>query len=396
VYEVDRQKARSLGVNYKIVGDQFALALSHVPEAVGNNLVSSMGVAGAVIRGKPAEVSGATGGNVVGALVSDSLALLAAIDVLQQRAVARSVAEPNVLTLTGEEASVVVGGEVPIPTTAVGQVAAVQGFSFQTFGVRLAIRPTVSDSGIVTMEVAPSIVRPVPGLGNKDVPGFEVQTVQTTARVKAGESLLIGGLLNFVETEEERGIPILSRIPVLGHLFKWKKKIREEKELLFVMTPRLVDEEGLKEDIVLPPLESRDHTLDTQLVPQKLENNGVPQTWKNPEPVYPPDPCPDCPPAKPAVIPPAEKATEAPAEVKEAAPVEPAPVPESPSEAAPTLPDPAPSPEPEPVKEEKPEGSAATSVEQSVIAPEPAKKPSKPLHLFPVLLPSSEPVANKN
>ena len=294
VYEVDRQKARSLGVNYNIAGDKFAAAVRHVPNSLLNGASSLV----PDIKTDTGMVSGGDGGggNVVGAFVSDSLSVLAAVDLLQEKAVARSVAEPNVLTLTGEEATVVVGGEVPIPTTAVGQVAAVQGFSFQTFGVRLAIRPTLTEDGVVTMEVAPSIVRPVPGLGTEDVPGFEVQTVQTTARVKAGESLLIGGLLTFEEAVEERGIPLLSRIPVLGWLFKWEKKVRVEKELVFVMTPRLIDEAGLQRVVVLPPLESRNHTLNTQLKPQNLKADGIPEVWAEPEPAYPPDPCPDCPP----------------------------------------------------------------------------------------------------
>ena len=294
VYEVDRQKARSLGVNYSIAGDKFAAAVRHVP----NTLLNGTSALAPDLKADAGTLKGgdAGGGNIVGAFVSDSLSVLAAVDLLQEKAVARSVAEPNVLTLTGEEATVVVGGEVPIPTTAVGQVAAVQGFSFQTFGVRLAIRPTLTEDGVVTMEVAPSIVRPVPGLGTEDVPGFEVQTVQTTARVKAGESLLIGGLLTFEESVEERGIPLLSRIPVLGWLFKWEKKVRVEKELVFVMTPRLIDEAGLQRVVVLPPLESRNHPLNTQLTPQELEPDGMPETWAEPEPAYPPDPCPDCPP----------------------------------------------------------------------------------------------------
>ena len=296
VYEVDRQKARSLGVNYNIAGDKFAAAVRHVPNTLLNGtsaLVPDLKTDAGTLRGGTEG-----GGNVVGAFVSDSLSVLAAVDVLQEKAVARSVAEPNVLTLTGEEATVVVGGEVPIPTTAVGQVAAVQGYSFQTFGVRLAIRPTLTEDGVVTMEVAPSIVRPVPGLGTEDVPGFEVQTVQTTARVKAGQSLLIGGLLTFEEGVEERGIPLLSRIPVLGWLFKWEKKVRVEKELVFVMTPRLIDEEGLKKVVVLPPLESRNQPLNTQLTPQELKADGMPEIWAEPEPAYPPDPCPDCPPGE--------------------------------------------------------------------------------------------------
>jgi Flp pilus assembly secretin CpaC len=404
VYEVDRQKARSLGVNYKVVGDRFAFAVSHVPNALSSTLGAAnglgSGIAAPVIRGRPAEVTGAEGGNVVGAIVSDSLALLAAIDVLQERAVARSVAEPNVLTLTGEEASVVVGGEVPIPTTAVGQVAAVQGFAFQTFGVRLAIRPTVADTGLITLEVAPSIVRPVPGLGNKDVPGFEVQTVQTTARVKAGESLLLGGLLTFVESEEERGIPILSRIPVLGYLFKWKKKIREEKELLFVMSPRLVSEQGLDRPIDLPGLETRDQSLDRQLSPQELRPEGLPQLWVEPEPKFPPDPCPDCPPAGADPAEPAGTPAEpTPDPAAEPSPVDPPPPPpadppSTTSATAPALrpavrvPVAAPSPAP---PADAPAPTPASLSRPVVRAPAPAAAPVppprlRPQDIFPVLV----------
>jgi hypothetical protein len=282
VLEIDRQKARTLGVNYRIDADKFSLGSVNVPigtrfPVVGTDVVSTIGT---------------QGGNLVASYVSDTASLMTAIDVLQQKAVARSVAEPNVLTLTGEEASVLVGGEVPIPSTAIGNVASVQGFDFQSFGVRLDIRPTITEDGRVTLEVAPSIVRPNLGLGNGDVPGFEVQTVQTTARVPAGQSLLLGGLLTFEEGFEERGLPIVSRVPVVGYLFKWEKKLREEKELLFVMTPRLIDETIPQEIPDLPMLESRDHIVSDQLIPQQLESDGVPEVWRTPEPVYPPVVCP--------------------------------------------------------------------------------------------------------
>ena len=195
VLEIDRNKARQLGMNYRVDGGKWSLANFTTP-----SLLERFGD----IRGTAASVSGVNVGNYVGAYVSDSIAILAAIDALESKAVARSVAEPNVLTLTGEEATVLVGGEVPIPTTAVGQVAAVQGFDFQTFGARLDIRPTVNEENVITMEVAPSIVRPDLSLSVDNVPGFQVQSVQTTARVRAGESLILGGLLSYEEGLEER------------------------------------------------------------------------------------------------------------------------------------------------------------------------------------------------
>ncbi|MFT5125406.1 MAG: Flp pilus assembly secretin CpaC, partial [Verrucomicrobiales bacterium] len=279
VLEIDRRKARALGVNYRIDAKHFSAGSLNVPigtqfPVVGDDAVSALG---------------AQGGNIVGSYVSETAGLMAAIEVLQEKAVARSVAEPNVLTLTGEEASVLVGGEVPIPTTAIGNVASVQGFDFQSFGVRLDIRPTITEDGKVTLEVAPSIVQPNLALGNGAVPGFEVQTVQTTARVPAGDSLLLGGLLTFEEGMEERGIPIISRIPILGYLFKWKRKFRDEKELLFVMTPRLIDETETQIIPELPELLTRDQPVDDSLTPQKLEVIGVPELWRNPEPAYPPD-----------------------------------------------------------------------------------------------------------
>jgi hypothetical protein len=164
---------------------------------------------------------------------------------------ARSVAEPNVVTLSGELASILVGGEVPIPTTAANQVSTFSGVFFQDFGVRLDIRPTVSRDDQITMEVAPSIVRVAPGLAVGQVPGFQVQSVTTTARVRAGQSMLIGGLLSFEDGIEQKRVPGLGAIP----LFRWKRNSRQEKELLFLITPRLVDTDPVPQDepVVTPP-----------------------------------------------------------------------------------------------------------------------------------------------
>jgi pilus assembly protein CpaC len=229
VLEVDRGKARKMGVNFRLDTEHLSIGSYNGPQSG-----RLPGLAG------QASVSGVGGGiggaNLVAAFVDKATSILTAIDFLDSKNLVRSVAEPNILTLSGEAATVLVGGQVPIPTTTSNQVSTFQGVFFQSFGVRLDIRPTVDPNGIVTLEVAPSIIRPDGGLAVGGIPGFQIQTVETVARVVAGESLVLGGLLTFEEGVEQRGLPGLQKIP----LFRWKNRTHQEQELLFVITPRLM------------------------------------------------------------------------------------------------------------------------------------------------------------
>jgi Flp pilus assembly secretin CpaC len=276
VYEIDRAKARKAGVNFRFDSDHLSVGSFTGPQ----------GGLPRLLGGQPSVSS--VGGNLAAAFVDQTIAIAAAIDFLQQKDLARSVSEPNVLTLSGEEATILVGGEIPIPSTAVGQVTTVQGFTFQSFGVQLDIRPTVDEEGVVALEVSPSIIRPSPGLAVGGVPGFQVQSVQTTARVPAGQSLVLGGLLSFEERLEESRVPWLGKLP----LFRWRRNSRQEQELLFVITPRLlampaeppaapVPPAGA-EDVALPALEpSKDserwHEVPT---PGVLAPDGLPPGFR--------------------------------------------------------------------------------------------------------------------
>jgi len=228
VLQVDRGKARKMGINFRFDNSHLSIGSYNGPQTPG-------GIPGQ-LGGQPSVTPLSGTGNLVAAFVDKATSILTAIDFLDSKNLVRSVAEPNILTLSGEQAAVLVGGEVPIPTTSVNQVATVQGFYFQDFGVRLDIRPTVDADGIVTLEVAPSIVRPDSGLGVGQVPGFQVQSVQTTARVEEGQSLILGGLLSFEESLQQKGLPGLQKIP----LFRWKSRQHSETELLFVITPQLM------------------------------------------------------------------------------------------------------------------------------------------------------------
>src|SRR6185295_1078721 len=224
VLEVDRARAKKAGVNFRFDGDHLSLGSFPGPQGRPPRQL-----------GGTADVT-AVAGNLVASFVDKTLSIVSAIDFLEDQNLARAVSEPNILTLSGEEASVLVGGEVPIPITTLSTTNSVQGFAFQDFGVRLDIRPTVDELGVIALEVAPSIIRPSPSLGVGGVPGFQVQSVQTTARVSAGQSLVLGGLLSFEEGFEESRLPGLGKWP----LFRWRHKTRHQQELLFVITPRLM------------------------------------------------------------------------------------------------------------------------------------------------------------
>jgi pilus assembly protein CpaC len=266
VLEIDRTKARSMGLDLRFDSSEFSASTSVLPGggALGDPRVAANSPGSGTVL--PAY------GNVVGTFVRDTFGLSAALDLMSERQVARSVAEPNILTLSGEQASVLVGGEVPIPGTISTQVSVQSGFNFQAFGVRLDIRPTLDAQGVVTMEVAPSIVTPSGALGNGLVPGFQIQRVETTARVSAGQSLVLGGLLTSSDSVENRGIPGLQWLP----LFRWQRKTTSNTELLFVITPRVIEQSSV--DVRLPPLEF--HDSPNRLGASGLDADGVPFTFK--------------------------------------------------------------------------------------------------------------------
>jgi Flp pilus assembly secretin CpaC len=258
VLEINRSKARRMGVNFRVDSEHLS---------IGSVTIPASQIPGAALRRGLL-----SGGNIVASYVSGTTAIAAALDFLSDRQLARSVAEPNILTLSGELASVLVGGEVPIPIAVTNQVSVQSGFSFQQFGVRMDIRPTVDAAGVVALEVAPSIVTPAPALGVGEVPGFRIQRVETTARVQAGQSLVLGGLLTSNESTQQRGVPGLQKLPI----FRWERTAEENTELLFVITPRVV--EPPSPEVRLPPLDFQRSPNYTGV--SGLDEAGVPISFR--------------------------------------------------------------------------------------------------------------------
>ena len=105
------------------------------------------------------------------------------------------------------------------------------------------------------------------------MPGFQIQRVETTARVQAGQSLVLGGLLTSTETVENRGIPLLQKIPI----FRWQRRSTANTELVFIITPRVIEPPSV--DVSVPPID-RFYNNPSQFGATGLDENGVPYSFK--------------------------------------------------------------------------------------------------------------------
>jgi len=164
---------------------------------------------------------------------------------LETRNVLQILAEPNLLTLSGKQASFLAGGEFPFPTiqggaSGVGQIT----IQFKEFGVRLNFLPVVTPRGTIRLTVMPEVssLDYANGLSVSGftVPGLSTRRVQTDIELENGQSFVIAGLLNNQVTEQLSKMPGLSSIPLLGKLFQSRSASKSNTELLIMVTPEIV------------------------------------------------------------------------------------------------------------------------------------------------------------
>jgi pilus assembly protein CpaC len=174
----------------------------------------------------------------------DVAAFDALIKVLQSRGDFRSLAEPNLLTLPGKEASFLAGGEFPFPVLQGGQLAAVT-IVFKEFGIRLRFTPTITEGGSIRLHVAPE-VSSLDFANGLTMNGFQIPTIlsrraETDVELRDGQHLAIAGLIDNSMLNNVTKIPILGSLPVLGMFFRSSSARQNRSELLVIVTPRLID-----------------------------------------------------------------------------------------------------------------------------------------------------------
>jgi pilus assembly protein CpaC len=178
-------------------------------------------------------------------LFRPDLNLAATIRALQSKRLLEILAEPNVLAINGRPASFLAGGEFPYPTLqgGGGGLGAVT-IQFREFGVRINFLPTITPRGSIRLQVTPEVssLDYANGLVFQGftIPGLNTRRVQTEIELQDGQSFAIGGLLDNRVTENLTKIPGLGDIPLLGKLFRSKTLLKNNSELLVLVTPELV------------------------------------------------------------------------------------------------------------------------------------------------------------
>jgi pilus assembly protein CpaC len=164
------------------------------------------------------------------------------IKALQSKGGFQSLAEPNLIAYNGKEASFLAGGEFPVPIAQGGTSNAVT-VEYKEFGVRLNFTPTIAGD-LIRLKVRPEVsaldFANGVTLNGFRIPALTTRRAETEVELRDGQSFAIAGLLDHVSQDDTAGIPFLSKLPIIGYLFKSKADRREETELMVLITPRLV------------------------------------------------------------------------------------------------------------------------------------------------------------
>jgi pilus assembly protein CpaC len=186
----------------------------------------------------------------------------ATIKMLQERNLLQILAEPNLITLEGKEASFLAGGSFPFPTITTtptgGAAAPVITVQFKPFGVKLDFTPTVTPQGAIDLKVAPEVssldFSNAVTLQGYVIPALSQRRAETEVILKDGESFAIAGLIDNRVVETLNKVPGLGDVPILGRLFKSRSTQKSTDELLVVITPYFVRPLGAGEKAKLPDM----------------------------------------------------------------------------------------------------------------------------------------------
>jgi pilus assembly protein CpaC len=181
-------------------------------------------------------------GFMLGRIVASGVTTDVLINALEQKGIARSLAEPNLVALSGDTASFLAGGEYPIPVSgSFGQISV----DYKKYGVGLAFTPTVLGQSLINIKIEPEVsqidtTHSIAVANGIAVPALIVRRASTTVELRDGQSFVIGGLLQTDNKNQIEQLPWLGSVPVLGALFSSKSFQKNETDLAIIVTPRLV------------------------------------------------------------------------------------------------------------------------------------------------------------
>jgi pilus assembly protein CpaC len=183
----------------------------------------------------------------------------ARLEALEQKGIIRTLAKPNLMAMSGEEASFLAGGEIPYPVP--NGLTGVT-LDFRQYGVKLKVTPTVEDNGQIRLKVSPEVSQldqsTAVSIGGITVPGILETNASTTVDLQDGQSFAIAGLFQQDYNDTVHQIPGLGDIPVLGSLFRSANWQHKQTELIIIVTPRLTAPTDHIESLPNPLLTTRE------------------------------------------------------------------------------------------------------------------------------------------
>jgi pilus assembly protein CpaC len=165
------------------------------------------------------------------------------IKALQSKSLVQILAEPNLITTNGKEASFTVGGEFPVPVLQGGGNSGAVTIQFREFGVRLMFNPLITDNKTIKMYVKPEVSEldfsHAVTLNGFTIPALSTRKMETNIELGEGQSFVIAGLIDNRLTDSVSRVPGLASLPILGNFFKSRDVSKNTTELIVMVTPEI-------------------------------------------------------------------------------------------------------------------------------------------------------------
>ncbi len=263
IAEVQRSVAKQYGINWhKLLeaGDFTTQVIMANPFSLGQALGSTV-----VSRINPLDKLGLAGPGV--GITNSSGKTAAVLRAMERDGLVRTLAEPTLTAVSGEEAKFLAGGEIPMPTGYDPDTKQVT-YSMREIGVTLSFKPVVRSASNIRLKIKTEVSevssRYTQRLGEVSYPGLEKRSAETTVEIPSGGTLAIGGLIHDVTKSSIDGVPGLKNLPVLGALFRSNDFLTNQTELVIFATPYIV--KPVSEKKLRTPIDGLALPSDAQMV----------------------------------------------------------------------------------------------------------------------------------